>query len=87
MKKLLNLNKRFKMKGFGIDFINEEWVYNGLEIMSFKHNVRGNIMKKHLNGLFGGVETLNDMLNKNACVASGHYSIYSVKDNNLKPIC
>ncbi len=52
------------------------------EITSFKHNVRGNIMRKHNNGLFGGVEFLNDMLNKNACVASGHYSVYSVKDDN-----
>lgn len=68
-----------KVRKYADDLINK--TYHGLEILSFKHNVRGNIMKKRINGLFDGVETLNDMLNKNACVASGHYNVYSVKNN------
>lgn len=79
-----NIEIEDKVDTYTYDLVNK--TYNRFEITSFKHNVRGNIMKKHLNGLFGGVETLNDMLNKNACVASGHYNIYSIKDDNNKEI-
>lgn len=80
-----NIEVEEKVDTYAYDLVNK--TYNRCEITSFKHNVRGNIIKKHLNGLFGGVETLNDMLNKNACVESGYYSIYSVKDNNKEIIC
>ena len=59
---------------------------NNIEITSFKHVIRGNIIKKQLNGLFGGIETEADMLNKNACVNSGHYSVYSIKKNGKESI-